>query len=185
MKKILLGLLSLPILIIGFSEAWSVSCQKNYCDWVWGYAWVIWSRTAYCFDYWDAVWLNVSLTSEYCEDIRIWNWDITRFIGCTKYPLINPFIEDWKICFTTSSSIPTWKSVKLSVDFEYPPEATLVPWWVSAFSWVVSSLVSSVGEFIPYVSYIWLWILGAVIWFFAIKRLIVRIRKKIFWSFKS
>lgn len=61
----------------------------------------------------------------------------------------------------------------------------LLSGWTAVFWWIISSLGSAISEFIPYVAYIWLWLLGAIIWFVAIKRLINRVRAKIFWTFNS
>ena len=55
---------------------------------------------------------------------------------------------------------------------------------MSSLSSVIGWLVSTVWELIPYVIYIWLWILVAVLWFIAIKRLLNWISRKIFGNFK-
>ena len=61
----------------------------------------------------------------------------------------------------------------------------LLPDWVWNLTWIISSLSTTLNEFIPYLVYVWLWIISALIWFVAIKRLINWIRAKIFSSFSS
>lgn len=56
---------------------------------------------------------------------------------------------------------------------------------VSSLSPVINWLSESINEFIPYVVYVWLWVLGVLIWFFAIKRLMNRVKRQSFWVFKS
>lgn len=56
---------------------------------------------------------------------------------------------------------------------------------VSELTPVVSWLSNSINEFIPYVVYVGLGILWALIGFFAIRRLINRVRRQTFWVFKS
>ena len=57
--------------------------------------------------------------------------------------------------------------------------------WTTVFSWIISSLWSVMSEFIPYVAFVGLWLLGAIIGFVAIKRLVNRIRAKILWTFSG
>ena len=61
--------------------------------------------------------------------------------------------------------------------------SSLISWWTAQFSSIITSLWNAVSEFIPYVAYIWIGLLGAIIWFVAIKRLINWVRAKIFWTF--
>lgn len=62
-------------------------------------------------------------------------------------------------------------------------------WWDSELIWqlspVITWLENSINEFIPYVVYVWLGVLGVIIWFVAIKRLINRTRSKSLWVFSS
>ena len=51
-------------------------------------------------------------------------------------------------------------------------------WLISQFQGVLLSFWLVISEFIPYVVYIWLWILSVIIWFFAIKWLINRLKNK-------
>lgn len=61
----------------------------------------------------------------------------------------------------------------------------LLSGWTTVFSWIISSLWSVMSEFIPYVAFVGLWLLGAIIGFVAIKRLVNRIRAKILWTFSG
>lgn len=62
---------------------------------------------------------------------------------------------------------------------------SLLPWWETALSGAISWLTSTINEFIPLMVYVWLGVLGAVIWFFAIKWLIAYVRKETFTIFKK
>lgn len=83
----------------------------------------------------------------------------------------------------TSITLPVWESS--SSGWWDSDSSPLLSGWTTVFSGIISSLGSAVSEFIPYVAYIWIGLLGAIIWFVAIKRLINRIRAKIFWTFNS
>ena len=50
---------------------------------------------------------------------------------------------------------------------------------------IITSLGSTLTEFIPYVVYVGLWVLGAVIWFVAIKWLMNWTRAKVLGTFSS
>lgn len=50
---------------------------------------------------------------------------------------------------------------------------------------IITSLGDTLTEFIPYVVYVWLGVLGAVIWFVAIKWLMNWTRAKVLWTFSS
>lgn len=57
--------------------------------------------------------------------------------------------------------------------------------WTTALEPIITSLGSTLTEFIPYVVYVWLGVLGAVIWFVAIKWLMNWTRAKVLWTFSS
>lgn len=61
----------------------------------------------------------------------------------------------------------------------------LLPWWEWSLSWIITWLNSTITEFIPYLVYLWLWIITVVIWFVAIRWLVNRTQAKIRWSFSS
>lgn len=122
-------------------------------------------------------------SSYYCDFLKNSNWfsltsdvDLCVFDSSLTYSVaydMNPFAS-----FTITEPTPSsglWDS----------DSSPLLSGWTTVFSGIISSLGSAVSEFIPYVAYIWIWLLGAIIWFVAIKRLINRIRAKIFGTFNS
>lgn len=82
-----------------------------------------------------------------------------------------------------------WTNYFNSISFVVPSSDSwnwgLVENWTWTFSWIITSLWTTVSEFIPYVVYLWVWILGALIWFVAVKRLMNRIRRKVLWTFSN
>lgn len=59
----------------------------------------------------------------------------------------------------------------------------ILSWWTTALEPIVTSLSDTLTEFIPYVVYIGLGVLGAVIWFVAIKWLMNWTRAKVLGTF--
>lgn len=57
--------------------------------------------------------------------------------------------------------------------------------WTTALQPIITSLSTTLTEFIPYVVYVGLGVLGAVIWFVAIKWLMNWTRAKVLWTFSS
>ena len=57
--------------------------------------------------------------------------------------------------------------------------------WTTALQPIITSLSDTLTEFIPYVVYVGLGVLGAVIWFVAIKWLMNWTRAKVLWTFSS
>jgi len=57
--------------------------------------------------------------------------------------------------------------------------------WTAALQPIITSLGDTLTEFIPYVVYVWLGVLGAIIWFVAIKWLMNWTRAKVLWTFSS
>lgn len=70
-----------------------------------------------------------------------------------------------------------WWSLKYTIYYDKMPVSELSP--------VINWLESSINEFIPYVVYVWLWLLSAVIWFFAIKWLLRFVKWSTLSVFKS
>lgn len=62
---------------------------------------------------------------------------------------------------------------------------SLLPNWESDLSWIISWLSDTINEFIPYLVYLGLWIITALIWFVAIRWLINRTSSKVRWTFSS
>ena len=73
-----------------------------------------------------------------------------------------------------------WWSVIIRYIYPDPP---LVPDWT--LNSVVGGVGSVVGEFIPYVVYIWFWVLIASLWFVAIKWLLSYLYQKVKKTFRS
>lgn len=86
---------------------------------------------------------------------------------------------DWNINinYNASSCSSWWFTINYTVQHENMPVSELTP--------VITWLWDSINEFIPYVVYVGLGILWALIGFFAIRRLINRVRRQTFWVFKS
>lgn len=61
----------------------------------------------------------------------------------------------------------------------------LLSWGTASLQPIITSLTSTITEFIPYVVYIGLGVLGAVIGFVAIKWLMNWTRAKVLWTFSS
>lgn len=57
--------------------------------------------------------------------------------------------------------------------------------WTTALEPIITSLTSTITEFIPYVVYVGLGVLGAIIWFVAIKWLMNWTRAKVLGTFSS
>ena len=62
---------------------------------------------------------------------------------------------------------------------------SLLPWGEGDLSWIITWLNSTITEFIPYLVYLWLWIITVIIWFVAIRWLVNRTQAKIRWTFSS
>lgn len=62
---------------------------------------------------------------------------------------------------------------------------TILSGGVSQFDPIIDSLKATMTEFIPYVVYVGLGVLGAVIWFTAIRWLVNWTRAKVLWTFSS
>ena len=61
----------------------------------------------------------------------------------------------------------------------------ILSWWTTALEPIVTSLSTTITEFIPYVVYVGLGVLGAIIWFVAIKWLMNWTRAKVLWTFSG
>lgn len=188
MKKYLLSLLIVWLSFIWFSSAVNVSWNwssysPNLVHFNW---WWIFRENFSCNEELNCCMLNVLDSSNsfvcqvsYCND----EWD---FFGCDvelewDYYLIYDPIHDFNWPFTLisiSSATSVWWWNEWWND-----------WWDSELIWqlspVITWLENSINEFIPYVVYIWLGVLGVIIWFVAIKWLINWVRRQSFWVFSS
>lgn len=184
MKKHLLTALLWVFAFVGFASAESFT-------FIWDW-WSNWEYTPSSFstDWWELSYSNV-----------VPNYDCWLSISNLCYYYFN---EDWTIDSNSSTCLDyTLDSWTYTVDW-WPWNSCnsitlnvwssnggvsgdswwIISWWVSAFTPIISSVSNIISEFIPYVVYIGLGILGVIIWFVAIKRLINWIRAKIFSSFK-
>ena len=59
----------------------------------------------------------------------------------------------------------------------------ILSWGTQEFDGIITSLETTMSEFIPYVVYVGLWVLGAIIWFVAVKWLMNWVRAKVLWTF--
>lgn len=187
MKKLILSLLIIPLLsIVGYSSAsfmkefhWEFNCfpwdiknvQWNINEWwidVWEYKIINSPINNFRIEINDSInrpyeynWLNFSVNSVFYT-----NWRITFYFPCENLPT-----EDWKkvINFTVVSS-----------DYQPP----VVEWWSSNITPVIVWLFGVYWELIPYVVYIWIWILIVTVWFYAIRRLVNWLSDKIHNNFK-
>lgn len=184
MKKFLLVWLISLFWFIGFSNAWTV--DETYPAWnlpssFWNSVfsndvvvckstwWANWNR--WCLVYYDVYrsnwtkcinWRDVSISPYDYYNIKeilvnsIWS-------SCwSNYTVKILSSSDWLICSTETSKMP-----------------------VSALSPVVTWITDTLWEFIPYVIYIWLWVLVFSLWFIAVRRLMLRIYNKIRFIFKK
>ena len=109
-----------------------------------------------------------------------WKSSGLYFVDWREYNLSSLWYICWfKLRWDVCESFPVTMSIK-RVNYTPP----LLPGGAKALSGAVTNLTNSVTEFIPYIVYIWLWILVVCIWFVSIKRLINWVRAKIFSSFK-
>ena len=176
MKKILFSLLSCFILF-GFSSAWLTEIKSyNFSyDWSWfnpssfNTNWIPLSD----FDFTTSSSNSscVILFNSYSKRCRIYfsNWGVYSN-QC-----------DWVPAWTYSVQYNQWDCTNFR--FSASIRESIVP--VSSLSPVITWLSNSLSEFIPYIVYIWLAILGATIWFVWIKWLIRWVRVKILWIFKK
>lgn len=174
MKKYLLTLLVVWISFIWFSNAniITTSCNgyRSPCS-INDYTYKIWNDVYSCFRVSDNI-EKVVLTStcngffdySFWDDWH-WNESCLDSFTFTNKSVVCVNSDDWTFSF----------------NFVAKP---LVSWGSSNFTPVLTSISSSISEFIPYIVYIGLWILGALIWFYAIRWFINWLRKKIFSSFK-
>ena len=178
MKKYLLSLLIVPLLLLGgyssaqFSENLDYNFQFSGLPSSFNspiplldYEFIINTRPS------DMCYIRFGWSSCTCEVAFVPNWSIVKGNSCSSSCSAGVYsvyeAQGWDC----------W-----SLDFSLKGVNQIVS--VDNFTPVITGLTSSINEFVPYVVYIWIWVLGALIWFVAIKRLINRVRRKIFSSFK-
>lgn len=107
---------------------------------------------------------NKNLTN-YCS-ISYNGWNISNWCSSLEMswpfrPRYNWYCQWWYIKFTPKPYTP-----------------------IKDLPMAINSLDEVLTEFIPFVVYVWIWVLGALIGFFAIRRLINRVRRQTFSVFK-
>ena len=168
MKKYLLSLLLFGLSFIWFSNAqfvWEVECPKSGC-----YN----SSCDYCpvSSQYSSYWVR-------CE----WNWEL--MIIQKKWDNISAL---WKSCPWTFYNSNGYEIIGIAwvqntvVGYYYWPSSKMP---VSTLSPVISWLSNAINEFIPYVVYVGLGVLGVIIWFVAIKWLLRYTKWKTLGVFKS
>lgn len=172
MKRYLLSLFIVPLLLIGsYSFAYVVNDNVNV------------SSYPYRYSLTDN-WFNNTITVKNWNNCAIWNWHYSYAIDnwtCTNSCTFN------SSTFSSNNNnlqLRCDSPFDIVISYDNWEPAPLVPWWTANFTPVITGLTGSINEFIPYVVYIGLWVLGVLIWFVAIKRLINWVRAKIFSSFK-
>ena len=168
-KLLLLWLL--PLLTIGsFTSAqctesfWITSCPNWKCVWTN----LIWISCAW--------WSDFQITY-YCKDWSSWpnSW-VTDFVSSSS--IWSPCWWVWNLDYFTFRRYYWWNQ---NCEVLYNSDKMCTETFTPVITW----LWDSINEFIPYVVYVGLGILWALIWFFAIRRLINRVRRQTFWVFKS
>lgn len=122
-----------------------------------------WSYSDFCFIIYDD-WVLSTCNYEWTWTFLIW-W-LSRESEVNNWNFSTITLSDWQSSWGWDSW--GWDSWGGALIIE----------WTWAFAPVIWGLTNSIWEFIPYVAYLWLWILWVVIWFFAIKWLI----KFVYWN---
>ena len=178
MKLLLLGWIFTFIGIFNFSSAviltWSYETVSTTYNW----DYCVWNQWKCTLDWLDSivanwyVWVRFSCSNG--TQTRFWNWVITIST-----------MQDYCSSRDSTVNMGAWFDF-INYDWNavvnYTRQVYISP--LDNFTPIVSWLTNSVNEFIPYIAYVWIWLLTAIIWFVAIKRLINWVRAKIFSSFK-
>lgn len=139
----------------------------------------------------DYEWSPVSIN--YWVSALLYTWDFDEkcpsgdISECsTEYdPWLTPPIEpDPSWTWDIDEPWTGWNTGWSDNPWGWNNDSWFVSWILASLWWIILSLSSVISEFIPYVIYIWIWILSAIIWFVAIKWLINWIRRKTYWSFR-
>lgn len=181
MKKKLFSVLAvLWLTLFGFTNADSVSFSS--INWDYSPKTLVLTKD-YSFNS-DTV-INNSCSLSRCELAIIWggkrcyitssNWNL-YFDWCSNLPARSYTLSN---CAWNGFD---WCYNSITLKLPNPP---IVQWGTDAFSGVLTSVSSSISEFIPYIVYIWIGLLGACIWFVAIKRLLNRLKSKVLNPFRK
>ena len=159
----------------------------------------------------DSAWLNndwnfyLCISSEWwfylsAKIYNSWMWtfrDTSKYIDSTNYcfsELFKGWNSDIYLCWdSTCDSVAdvSWTIYYSSSLISYSPSSGgwssswILSGWTSQLSWIITALWNTVNEFLPYLVYLWLWIIVAIIWFVAIRWLVNRTSAKVRWTFSS
>lgn len=141
---------------------------------------VFWDQK-YVYDYRNLVTNNVNISNLHCEwvwkvDFSIWGLNFSNW----KYEYL---LLSRNCPFSVNGDIQWFRVNGLS---DHPVVYTYVPSTPnSQMQPAINWLHDTVWEIIPYVVYIWIWVLLAILWFYWIRRLVNRIAWKINSVFRS
>lgn len=188
MKKIILSLFILPFLFLGsFSGAYVLTWfdALEYIEKTWELCPNKWSCS---FDWLVSI---VSTNSTPCFNVNYYcsSWRVSR----KKYDRNNPFkLSDFSNCWSQyleqgfwfdnsagCNPINSYSSIILTYSQKKPVS---VLWH---FTPVINWLKNIVFDILPYLSYLWLWIITVAVWFISIRWLINRTRLKINNNFRN
>lgn len=174
MKKYILSLLIVWLSFIGFSNAQFITIS----DW------------ALCSSYCSIDWFDsMSLNRYWAVDLKLdctYSSDYSKTFDnytVVSYDTLKDWCQsswNWEIKGFKIADVYNWAGLS-NVEIVY--KSSKMP--VSQLSPVVNWLKTSINEFIPYIVYIWLWILWVLIWFYAIKRLLRYVKWSTFSVFSS
>lgn len=186
MKKYLLTSLLWVFALFGFASAESFTFVGAWWSFDWYYE--PWTFTT---DWWiisnfNTVWnwyFYIKQDWEYIYQFPCWSEDCSAEGDLVNWVSISAWTYELS---TESDEAFTSVSFSISSSFEWWDSSwSLLPWWEWSLSWIITWLNSTITEFIPYLIYLWLWIITVIIWFVAIRWLVNRTQAKIRWSFSS
>lgn len=180
-------------------EIWFYNCLWEYVDWEWNYS------PCEPIDYYTCDYYFDSETSYICDGTLI---DLNNYWDTIYYWVYN---SDFSFCLDETCEEMFVPSTTMNISLSYediepdepdepwtwwnenPPVIPDNPsdwwnWWNIVPDWSLVSVIvwvfSVFSELIPYVVYIWIWILLVTIWFYAIRRLVNWLSDKIHNNFK-
>ena len=120
----------------------------------------------------DSCFIEFSYWWQNCEIQNWWQYGFTKVYN---YCVWKDFVWDVSV-------LRQWNSTPFSsITFEDWQFDIMQNWLTPVITW----LTNSINEFIPYMVYIGLWVLGVIVWFFAIKRLLRYVNRSTFNVFSS
>lgn len=174
MKKFLLTFVLSIIWFIGFSSATSITCIQ----------WSSCNPENIVFPNWAESFV-INMVSTDVDDPLYSFWMKWTNDYEVYYTYWNPWVVYNVSDFWDGFSISAFNSDEGSTQtFDIVYTVPVVPGRSSAFTPVISSVFNVIWQFIPYVVYIWIWILLCTLWFYVIKWLVNWLTSKITNYFK-